>query len=198
MSSTPTEKGSSTKSFPKDYRLHIRLVPDPSSMEKSDWLVHIDFNCRGLLQIMREGLSWTTSNVIPEGGFICEALYFRYKRVYELREVPDKPASESRWTATATVYADSVQALSDFRLTTLSRRHLLQSYALNKDKNAVFSFINESLPGDEPSNYNCFIDILHPKYGSWWFWPIEEITDCEKKARGSLTPRQRQRQRHGA
>ncbi|KAB5560053.1 hypothetical protein GE09DRAFT_76493 [Coniochaeta sp. 2T2.1] len=147
MSSTPTEKGSSTKSFPKEYALQMRLVPDPArtnedSETKSDWiLVHLGFNCHGLLDIMHEGLFWTTSNVVPEGGFIREAENGRLKRVYELREVPDKPASESRWTATATVFADSVQALSDFRLTTLSRRHLLQSYALNKDSNAVFSFM---------------------------------------------------------
>jgi hypothetical protein len=141
---------------------------------------------------MREGLFWTTSNVVPEGGWLgatkgnCEK-HHSWQRVWELREFADRAESQSRWVATATLYGHSWKPLADFRLHSLDRQNVASGGATNKIGNSVFVY-NRSPDG---LNFNCFDEKLHPSYGSWWFWPMEAILDYDTltcRDRGKTEP----------
>jgi hypothetical protein len=182
--------GSATqKSYPKDYRLSIRIVADPATYDpKKDWMLDIEFRCQDLLQVMREGLFWTTSNVVPERGCLAKtsgpmATHYRWRRLWDLCEFADRPESECCWVATATLYAHSVKTLADFRLHTLHRKGVTFAQANNKTGHSVF--IYDRAGGD--NNFNCFLDNLHPSHGSWWFWPMEAILDYDALGCGAKT-----------
>ncbi|KAH8911769.1 hypothetical protein BR93DRAFT_962999 [Coniochaeta sp. PMI_546] len=166
----------------KDYKVSLRLTTaDKTGYDNTkDWMLVMEFRCFDLLRIMKEGLFWTTSNVVPEGGWLgptrgSYAKHHSWQRVWELREFPDREESQCRWVATATLYGYSWEALADFRLHTLHQGNVASSGATNKLGNCVFVY-NRSPNGQ---NFNCFIDKLHPWYGSWWFWPMEDILDYD-------------------
>lgn len=168
----------------KDYQITIKLtalerVPNLHLDSPEDWLLCMKFRCCDLLRVMKEGLYWTTSNVVPEGGWLAPTTNsestFSWKRVWELREFPELDESQCRWVATATLYAHSWEPLADFRLHTLRRENVRSVGALNKIDRTVFVYNTQ--PGDY--NYNCFVDTLHPKFGSWWFWPMEKVLDYD-------------------
>lgn len=169
----------------KDYQITIKFTaPDrvthPRLDSPKDWLLCMEFRCCDLLRIMKEGLYWTTSNVVPEGGWLgatagSEAKIYPWKRVWELREFPELDESQCRWVAKAALYAHSWEPLADFRLHTLRRENVRSVEALNKIGGTVFLYNRE--PGDY--NYNCFVDTLHPRFGSRWFWPMEEVLDYD-------------------
>jgi hypothetical protein len=57
-------------SYSRDYEVDVRLAPNVDNFDPSkDPILSANFRCHDLLQVMREGLFWTTSNVIPERGF---------------------------------------------------------------------------------------------------------------------------------
>ncbi|KAK3938039.1 hypothetical protein QBC46DRAFT_391204 [Diplogelasinospora grovesii] len=97
----------------------VRLIPDHDSpKDPQEWLAIIQFHCRDLPQLMREGLFWTTSNVLPEFGFY-EMLggkgdAFAFKREWKLKEFVDKLEAQCRWFGSVVVYAHAVQTLSTF------------------------------------------------------------------------------------
>lgn len=177
------------KSYPKDYKLFIHLCADPGTYDyKKDWMLAMAFHCHDLLRIMRGGLFWTTSNVLPDRGWLdrtrgTNAAYHPWQRVWELREAADKPDTQCRWVATATLYAHSVKLLSEFRLRTLQRQNVTTAWADNKAQHRVFLY--NRIPGAE--NFNCFVDGLHPLHGSWWLWPMETILDYDTLASGPET-----------
>ncbi len=81
----------------KDYliKIHLTAADHASYANPKDWLLLIEFRCHDLLQIMREGLFWTTSNVVPEGGWLNgtkgnPAKCHSWTRVWELREFADR------------------------------------------------------------------------------------------------------------
>jgi len=80
------------------YKIRVVLSPNPAKFDVSkDWILAAKFLCSDLLQEMRHGLFWTTSNIVPECGFDGK---------------------------------------------------------------------------------------LHPKYGSWWFWPMETVLDYDELESG--------------
>jgi hypothetical protein len=170
-------------SYPKDYKLRIKLVENPATWNpKQDWMLFIEFRCHDLLQIMRQGLFWTTSNVVPEAGWLGQAnpnmtARYEWQRVWELRDIVDKPESQCRWAATVILYAHSMKTLADFRLHTLRRQNVESAVAW--DKNGRKIFLYNAAPGESANNFNCLVDHLHPAYGSWWFWPFDAVLDYE-------------------
>lgn len=174
--------GSATqKSYPKDYKILMRITASAATYNvKNDWMLSIVFRCHDLLQIMREGLFWTTSNVVPERGWLSnttgpDAAFHPWQRVWELREFADRDEPQCRWVATVTLFAHSVESLANFRLHTLHRQNVRSAEARNKEGFSVFLY-NCVVGG---KNFNCFIDNLHPSHGSWWFWPMEAILDYD-------------------
>lgn len=168
----------------KDYRITLRVTTatQASYNNTKDWMLVMDFRCHDLLQIMKEGLFWTTSNVVPEGGWLGARkgsgdMPHAWQRVWELREFADRETSQCRWVGTATLYGHSWKALADFRLHTLHRRMVASGGAYNKSGKCVFVY-NRS---PNLHNFNCFVDNLHPHgpCGSWWFWPMDAILDYD-------------------
>jgi len=98
-----------------------------------------------------------------------------WQRIWELREHPDRPVPHNRWVATVTLYSQSFQELARFRLHNLQHTNVSSCRATNKTGNCVFVY-NRTAGGH---NCNCFVDNLYPSYGSWWFWPMNEILDYD-------------------
>lgn len=176
---------------PKDYVVDIRLTADPATYDASkNWILVMEVRCHDLLQIMRHGLFWTTSNVVPESGFYAPTSAsiksHPFQRSWVLREFADKPESQSRWSATAILYVHSIKTLANFRLHTLYQRNVVTSAAWNPEKKNVFSYSTI----DDENNYNCFVDSLHPLHGSWWFWPMEAVLDYDTLGCGAETEKE--------
>ncbi|OIW34832.1 hypothetical protein CONLIGDRAFT_675788 [Coniochaeta ligniaria NRRL 30616] len=165
----------------KDYKITLRICANPATLDSTkDWLLEMEFRCHDLLRIMKEGLFWTSSNVVPGRGWLGNtrgsyAKHLSKQRVWELRDFADQEESQCRWVATATLYGHSWKFLADFRLHSLLRRNIGSCWAVNKMGDCVFVY-NRS--PDQP-NCNCFDDKLHPSHGSWWFWPMEAILDYD-------------------
>lgn len=177
------------RNYSRDYSILIRLAPNLDKRNPAvDSVLAITIRCHDLLQVMRQGLFWTTSNVVPEGGFYApmEAnpkSSYQFKRIWKLREFTNRPESECRWVGEVFLFDHSIQALGDFRLYTLRREHIFFCSCTNKSGNGVFQYSRS----DPTKNINCFSDDLHPSHGSWWFWPMETILDynalgCGEKA----------------
>lgn len=172
----------------KDYKITLRIIANQDSYENSkDWMLVMEFRCHDLLRIMQEGLFWTTSNVVPEGGWLSNkkdsfSSHHSWRRRWELREFADRDESQCRWVATATLYGHSCKAVADFRLRTLHRQNVASVTAHNKDGNFVFLYNWSPKWENEWENFNCFIDDLHPRYENWWFWPMEAILDYDTLA----------------
>lgn len=43
----------------------------------------------------------------------------------------------------------------------------------------VFQYYHPNWPDPDKTlgNINCWVDELHPQYGSWWFFPMETVPD---------------------
>ncbi|KAK3363879.1 hypothetical protein B0T25DRAFT_425980, partial [Lasiosphaeria hispida] len=150
----------------------------------SEWTVEVRVWCHDLLKVMRQGFSWTTSNVVPNGGFYRSYYDKRHERLHlgpfvhmrrwSLQEFTDRPELQCSWLADISVFTKSPQALATFCLDALLAPGIQQKIrycsAWNEDRELVFSYTHRSLPERTPS-MNCFVDELHPMYGSWWFWP---------------------------
>ncbi|KAK3375848.1 hypothetical protein B0T24DRAFT_617157 [Lasiosphaeria ovina] len=168
------------RDYTRDYTVDVRLIPNTARHNPPvDWIVVAVFKCHDLLLVMQKGLFWTTSNVVAERGYYANITpsddRYTLKRVWGLREFPDRPESQSSWVAEITLYADSIQTLSNFRLDKLYQRNISCCQA-STDK-GLFVFRYSHL---RPlTNINCFADNLHPSYGSWWFWPMEAILDYD-------------------
>ena len=135
-----------------------------------------------LRRAARFAATWVTLFVGVGAFFVYEvqirgkSLYRAFKRVRQLREFADKPESQCRWAANLYLFADSKETLANFRLHTLCQRSIFSCTATNKQGNVVFEYSRL-----EPwYNINCFDDKLHPKYDSWWFWPMETVLDYDE------------------
>jgi hypothetical protein len=175
------DKPSIQASYTRDYGISTHIYNDGAIYDrKKDWFLKVEFRCDDLLRVMREGLYWTMSNVVPEKGWLGErttnsiTTTHPWQRVWELREYANKPAPESRWVAVMTLYTFTVQTAANFRLDTLRHRNIGSCKATNKLGNCVFLYNRIS-----NNNYNCFVDKLHPTYGCWWFWPMDAILDYD-------------------
>jgi hypothetical protein len=78
-----------------------------------------------------------------------------------LASTRDEPTPENGWVAVVSMCTYSVQTLANFRLDTLKRRNVGSCKATNRLGRYVFLY---DLVGN--NNYNCFVDELHPSYGS--------------------------------
>ncbi|KAK3365017.1 hypothetical protein B0T24DRAFT_638889 [Lasiosphaeria ovina] len=171
-----TSSGSQPQSYTHGYRVRMQLLPDPKTIGGAprDWQATFCFQCHDLLQVMRQGLFWTTSNIVPEGCFYTTTAGdihkpHTIKRVWELRELPDKPKDQSRWVGNAVLYVSKSEQLRTIRLDTLSRGDVFRCWAEGKDGLHVFNYS----PSPSLANINCWQDDLHPLDGSWWFWPMD-------------------------
>ena len=177
------------REYSHDYGLEIRLARNPDNHDPArDWVIIAEFRCHDLLQMMRQGLFWTTSNVVPERGFYDDRgpkiLNHRHKRIWQLNEFVDgRPDSQCRWVGTITLYANSVKSLADFRLHTLEQRNISWCVATNRDGKTVFQYG----PREPNMDINCFDYKLQPSYESWWFWPMERVLDYETMGCGATT-----------
>ncbi|KAK3372749.1 hypothetical protein B0T24DRAFT_621185, partial [Lasiosphaeria ovina] len=122
----------------------LHLSPNHLGGAPRDWQATFGFQCHNLLQVMRQGLFWTTSNIVPEGCFYTTTA--------------DKPKHQSRWVGNVTI-----------RLDTLSLGDVFRCWAEGKDGLHVFNYS----PSLSLANINCWQDDLHPLDGSWWFWPMD-------------------------
>jgi len=121
------------------------------------------------------------------------------ERVWTTRELPaGSTASTSRWFGTVTMRAGSVDELADVDLNSLLRRQRIAearglvfdtqatSTAKGRRKSADHRFVFQYAVDPELGNINCIYDRLHPRHGSWWFWPdhggVEE--DEEEREEG--------------
>ncbi|KAK0713456.1 hypothetical protein B0T26DRAFT_677790 [Lasiosphaeria miniovina] len=170
-----TGSGSQPQSYTHDYRINMQLLPDPETPgAPRDWQVTCGFQCHDLLRVMRQGLFWTTSNIVPEGCFYTTTgdeirKPYTMKRIWELRELPDKPKYQSRWVGTFNLYVTKSEQLRTIRLDMLSRENVFRCFAKGKDGLHVFNYS----PSPSLANVNCWLDNLHPLDGSWWFWPMD-------------------------
>ncbi|KAK3348829.1 hypothetical protein B0T25DRAFT_519196 [Lasiosphaeria hispida] len=81
--------GSKPQSYTHDYHIGMQLLHNPQNLDGSrEWQVTCDFRCHDLLQVMRQGLFWTTSNTVPEGCFYATTddshKPYNLKRIWEL------------------------------------------------------------------------------------------------------------------
>ncbi|KAK0703941.1 hypothetical protein B0T26DRAFT_733327 [Lasiosphaeria miniovina] len=171
------------REYTRDYTFDVRLIPNTARHNPPlDWIVVAVFKCHDLLQVMQKGLFWSTSNVVPGDAYFTimpDVDMYTVKRVWGLREFPDRPKSQSSWVAEISLYACSIPTLANFRLHHLHQRNISSCEAMTDEGVHVFKY-SRLFP---LTNINCFADDLHPSYGSWWFWPMDTVVaDC-----GALT-----------
>jgi len=152
------------------YTLEIRLTTNPkedTDEKPGAWLVILVFHCHDLPQLMQEGLFWTTSNVVPELGYI-EQSGKHWVRHWRLRQYPNKAAKESRWLASLKFYHSSYNEAANVPIEQFSRGNVASSRGWNKQAKVIFSY--DIL--DPAINVNCIYPRLQPSFGSWWIWPM--------------------------
>ncbi|KAK1752808.1 hypothetical protein QBC47DRAFT_363536 [Echria macrotheca] len=88
------------------------MAPPPRVIPETTIFEYSSFQISRPPTVMENGFYWTTSHVVPGSGSV--------HRVYELREFPEKPESESRWVARVTVYAQEIRYVAGFRLCDLT------------------------------------------------------------------------------
>ncbi|KAK3380550.1 hypothetical protein B0T24DRAFT_697049 [Lasiosphaeria ovina] len=174
------------REYTRDYTFDVRLIPNTARHNPPlDWIVVAVFKCHDLLQVMQKGLFWSTSNVVPSGAYFANVPpntdRYSVKRVWGLREFPDRPESQSSWVAEISLYACSIPTLTNFRLHHLHQRNISSCEATTSQGVHVFKY-SHLLP---LKNINYFADDLHPSQGSWWFWPMDTVADYGALTLGS-------------
>lgn len=190
-----TDNAFAPQEYSRGYILIIKFIINNEKEykydSKKDWLLQAEFRCHDLLHVMRHGLFWTTSNIVPERGYrymtSIKADDRPLRRVWELREHADRPESQCRWTATFNLQAQSHKTLADFRLRAMRQENICSAVAWNtmNPPQVVFHYDHPRLTSVR-QDINCWIDDLHPAHGSWWFFPMETVPDYDKINEGTV------------
>lgn len=162
------------------YGMDIRLVADLGYSNESPLLAIFNLACHDLPQLMQEGIFRTTSNMVPELGYIDinspdidgKPSPSEYARHLGLREWPSKPAGKSHWVASPTYYSSSHQDAANFPIEQLSRDNITTVNAWNTQGNKDFGY---SYLYPDTTNINCIYPRLQPSFRSWWMWPMDRL-----------------------
>ncbi|KAK0724884.1 hypothetical protein B0H67DRAFT_118001 [Lasiosphaeris hirsuta] len=110
----------------------------PLAGQNMTWRGHMWIKCDDIPRLMREGLGWTTKNILPDQGLMGEAARNMmahegaestpcYRRVWTLQ---DQSSGEfPYWLARLTVYSNSATGLHTFEPTALSRQDITKVIA---------------------------------------------------------------------
>ncbi|OTA85846.1 hypothetical protein M434DRAFT_16020 [Hypoxylon sp. CO27-5] len=144
------------------------------------WFAQFHFKCQNVVQLMREGLHWTTDNVAWEDGFIgdtsktCHYHYtpellqkiknsgFCWTRHYFLQDIQHRPP---RWMAHFQFHAATSHTLTGIRLEDISVENVFNALAMTDDANLIYLYGRH----DPSGAFNAIYDDM-PMDG-WWPWP---------------------------
>ncbi|KAK3377243.1 hypothetical protein B0T24DRAFT_620758 [Lasiosphaeria ovina] len=150
----------------------IRFVPDHNAKDPKsplEWVAEMNIHCKDLSKAMLEGIAWKATSVVPALGFYVspstERKDYATTRSWTLWQFPDKPEPQSNWLAEVTLFANSVEFVSGFRVDDLVFRTLASVDAYNARGQNVFGYSYF----DDKLGINCFYDHLQPNKKSWWF-----------------------------
>lgn len=176
--------------FVMDVGMSLSSHPDRDHEEKVDWISNIAIACSDVPALMREGLFWTSHNIVPEEGFMNKVADFHYNRqgLFHRRTwyLTEKDATRQfpLWVAEIEVLAPDVKTLATFRPhSMLSHRHVQHATAW-ADPHGNQHMITYRFKRNKPDQcYNCIYDDTPLK--GWWPWPrVPE----EAEAVDMLTP----------
>ncbi|KAI0881072.1 uncharacterized protein GGS22DRAFT_75335 [Annulohypoxylon maeteangense] len=162
-------------------KLNISLgISDRESHRK--WLGELQFKCRDVPRLMREGLHWNLDNVSWEDGFFSPTSSagrefevdfwmtnllggdgYTQTRHYFLRDIQEEPP---RWVAHFLIHGVTTKVLADFRLDKISVEHVEHAVARS---NLGERFIYRYNRKDPKETFNAIYDDM-PMEG-WWPWP---------------------------
>jgi len=170
------------------HSVRIVIVPPPNNTtglrNHAAWIATIDLEGITLAH-MQSGLFWTTQNMRSSRGYYVpwrEVLEPFDKTIHQMpwkqdfirqwlvREFPDKPFSESRWTGTVSLFGHSASTLSGFCLGRLRREVIRVVVVEDEVGRVVFEFD----AGDSRKNVNC-LPLRGDAFDLWWVWPMESV-----------------------
>lgn len=164
----------------KNYRFTLLLLPDGRKDEeeqKSKWCVELKLWCHDLPKLMREGVWWSSANIVPNRGYFDTAnprdTKLRYTRVrhWVLSEDPKKEESQVQWHGTIKLLARDYNVLAGFSLGQLSRDNIYKCLCWNREGEWIFC----CEPNRPTPAINCVYEEMHPGISSWWIWPMDRL-----------------------
>ena len=130
----PSLDGLPASSASNGYSLLVRehgiaslcFVIDPSAPragKAAPWEATFTVNCADVPRLMREGLFWSTDNIVPEEGFVraahpqSRALGYSHVRTQILTDKPESRGGHGglEWVASFEVAATAIETLTGFR-----------------------------------------------------------------------------------
>jgi hypothetical protein len=175
--------------------LHLHNAESPS-LSSSPWIVLLSIRDIDWSLLRHGGMHWDTSNIdgldgrqmtrgdVPsrltdlfpsDGDLGREMSSFKDDdavRHWTLREYPDRPAKDSRWTGEVALFAQGSdeKTMGAFRLGELKREMIRAAYVRDTNGRVVYAFEPETgvIRNDLP-----FGDLLGE--GMRWMWPMESV-----------------------
>jgi len=164
----------------------IPLPPqDILSEDGNPWMLLVRLNCvQDLAGLMERGLFWTTQNISSPSGqlFPWKEIFPGYERVpqlsgpldlvrcWKIQEFPDRPIAEPRWTGSLVLYAWSLQTLTEFQLSELTRERIFRAWVVN----SVSGWVFELAPKESGEEDIYQVSDRDPS-DLWWLWPMESL-----------------------
>lgn len=181
---------------PKKGSIQFVFVPEHNGAGKTGtlpWYAQMSIQCHDVPRLMREGLHWTSANLIQEEGYVTDYDY-KDKPLYRSNKtkfintrvlfLADRQAP-ARWTSYLHVHATSLDIIRNFRLSDLCMNMVQSVTADTASSQRIYQF----QACNQQENFNAIYDDM-PMEG-WWPWPRkggQEIKEPEAKERETEKP----------
>ncbi|KAI1084872.1 hypothetical protein F5B20DRAFT_591908 [Whalleya microplaca] len=159
---------SNGKLYPLKKNIEFTFSPDPTAHPATqEWRGLMVIECVDVPRLMREGIYWTSDNVMKEEGWLSKnatGLTWSHTRQYFLQDL-QKP---TRWLANLKIESSSYTALRNVRPENLTVENMDSAYAWGYSGREIYMWQSR-----DPSTW---INVIYNDMPleRMWPWPKEE------------------------
>ncbi|KAK1833999.1 hypothetical protein QBC39DRAFT_399865 [Podospora conica] len=176
---SPPAAASSAPFHRVDFTFILPLPATRSALCSLPPYVRVVIHCSDLPTFMRDGLRWTTRNIVS-GGYLFEQNpqdeRFQFSRRWLMREHPGKPEAESRWRGDAVLYTHDIKFLGEFRFHQLKRTDIC-AVRIQTSTSVNVGLFEQRCPELDIN----FIDDSE-RFDLWWVLPNEGMGSKRKSS----------------